>query len=75
MNLPLELLVLDTRQVLAVKGRSLPTLWRDIKAGRFPQPLERGTGRGRNLWDAAEVVRWQQDRLVRAKRLRDQEAA
>lgn len=52
--------VLSRRDVAATVGISVTTLWRLVKAGRFPAPFR--VSPGRVGWDAATVARWIQAR-------------
>lgn len=47
---------LTKRQVSAITARSATSLWRDVKAGRFPEP--RQLGPLRIGWLKSEVMAW-----------------
>lgn len=48
--------LLRPRQVCAKIGRSRTSLWRDVKAGVFPAPIQ--IGRNSIAWDAAVIDAW-----------------
>lgn len=49
--------LLTCREVMALTGiRSRTTIWRRIRQGRFPSPVDIGAGRIR--WRVAEVDAW-----------------
>mgnify|MGYP001766195995 CR=1 FL=1 len=47
--------------VLALVPISRPTIYRLIKKGEFPKPLEIGSSRA---WVAAEIEQWKRDRMA-----------
>jgi predicted DNA-binding transcriptional regulator AlpA len=51
-SLPDEALV-DVRVVAAIRGRSVPSTWRDVAAGRLAEPVKIGPGSTR--WTAGNV--------------------
>ncbi len=40
-------------------GKSRTTLWRDVRAGRFPAPVK--VGRNRIGWLESEIEEWQEN--------------
>ena len=52
-----EILHLDA--VISRTGKSRTTLWRDVRAGRFPAPVK--VGRNRIGWLETEVMEWQKN--------------
>ncbi|HCI2701874.1 AlpA family transcriptional regulator [Pseudomonas aeruginosa] len=46
-------------QVLEFTTLSHATLWREVKAGRFPKPIRLSPGRVG--WKASEIARWMSD--------------
>lgn len=52
-------------EVIYLTGWSRWTLWRNIKAGRFPRPLSsHGSGRGvTRRWRASDIVDWAEAQL------------
>lgn len=52
--------MLHLDEVMARTGRSRTTLWRDVRAGRFPAPL--ALGPNRIGWLEDEVTEWQETR-------------
>lgn len=50
--------LLPRKTVEELSGLSRATIYRLIKAGRFPRPLSIGTGSVR--WRQSEVIAWQQ---------------
>jgi prophage regulatory protein len=57
---------LSTREVLHVTGWSRPTLWRQVKAQRFPAPVP--TSPQRVGWPESEVALWQEQRIAERDR-------
>lgn len=56
--------LLPRKTVEKMSGLSRATIYRLIKAGKFPRPLPIGTGSVR--WRQSEVVAWQQSLNVTA---------
>jgi prophage regulatory protein len=52
--------ILRKPAVLAKIGYSDTSLWRDVRAGRFPKPIRLGPNRVG--WDEGEINRWLEDR-------------
>ena len=52
--------VLSRREVAALLGVSIPTLWRLVRAKKFPPPIR--ISPGRVGWLASTVRRWLADR-------------
>ena len=52
--------VLSRREVAAILGISLPTLWRQVKRGALPAPFR--ISPGRVGWRASVILRWLADR-------------
>lgn len=50
--------ILHLDEVMARTGKSRTTLWRDVRAGRFPAPL--AVGQNRLGWLEDEVTEWQE---------------
>jgi len=48
---------LRRKEVERIVGLSRPTIYRYIKAGKFPKPVSLGTGAVR--WKQSDVVEWQ----------------
>lgn len=46
-------------EVLHITSLSRATIWREIKAGRFPQPVP--ISAGRVGWRSSMIASWQQD--------------
>lgn len=60
---------LPRKLVMEITGLSSVTLWREVKAGRFPAPVE--VSPQRKCWAESEIRSWQQTRLAaRASRAR-----
>jgi prophage regulatory protein len=53
---------LPRKMVLEITGFSSVTLWREVKAGRFPAPVE--VSPQRKCWAESEIRNWQQTRLA-----------
>lgn len=49
--------ILHIDEVIARTGKSRTTLWRDVRAGRFPAPLK--VGANRIGWLESEISKWQ----------------
>lgn len=49
--------ILHVDEVMARTGKSRTTLWRDVRAGRFPAPVK--IGKNRVGFFEAEVTEWQ----------------
>jgi prophage regulatory protein len=62
--------ILRWRPVSAVTGLSRPTIWRLVKLGRFPRPVQLSSAQAVG-WVASEVEAWVQARIVQ----RDQQQA
>ena len=56
--LPPDFFLLPRKTVEKLSGLSRATIYRLIKAGKFPRPLPIGTGSVR--WRQSEVIAWQQ---------------
>ena len=52
--------ILDAKEVEERTGRSRTQRWRDIKAGKFPAPIE--VGPNQIGWYADEIAAWQESR-------------
>ena len=50
--------ILHLDEVIARTGKSRTTLWRDVRAGRFPAPVK--VGANRIGWLETEVDEWQE---------------
>jgi prophage regulatory protein len=48
-----------TSEVLLLTSFSRATLWREMKAGRFPKSVH--ISAGRKAWRASELATWQED--------------
>jgi prophage regulatory protein len=59
---------LSRPEVLSVTGWSPATLWRQVRANRFPAPV-RTSGR-RVGWPESEIVTWQEQRIAERDRRR-----
>lgn len=55
-------MILSKKQVVTITSRSATSLWRDVRAGSFPQP--RQVGPGRVGWLQSEVMAWLESRPV-----------
>jgi prophage regulatory protein len=53
---------LSTEAVTGFTGFSRQTLWREVKAGRFPKPVQLTPQR--QGWLQSEVQKWQRDRVA-----------
>ncbi len=51
--------ILLLKEVVARTGKSRTTLWRDVRAGRFPAPVK--VGRNRIGWVESEIADWQEN--------------
>ena len=51
--------ILLLKEVIARSGKSRTTLWRDVRAGRFPAP--RQVGANRIGWLESEITEWQEN--------------
>ena len=51
--------ILLLKEVVARTGKSRTTLWRDVRAGRFPAPVR--VGRNRIGWLESEITDWQEN--------------
>ena len=51
--------ILLLKEVVARTGKSRTTLWRDVRAGRFPAPVK--VGRNRIGWLESEITDWQEN--------------
>lgn len=54
---------LASKEVTVITGWSRQTLWREVKAQRFPAPIP--TSPHRVGWLESEVARWQEARIER----------
>lgn len=54
---------LNSKDVTAITGWSRQTLWREVRAGRFPAAVP--TSPHRVGWLESEVARWQEARIER----------
>ena len=52
--------ILHLPEVTAKTGKSRTTLWRDVRAGRFPPPIK--LGGNRIGWLEEEITEWQESR-------------
>jgi prophage regulatory protein len=48
---------LSRKHIMAITGLSSATLWREVKAGRFPAPVEASPQR--KCWSESEIRGWQ----------------
>jgi len=64
---PLQILdcLLPRKTVEKLSGLSRATIYRLIKAGKFPRPLSIGTGSVR--WRQSDVIAWQQSLVITAE--------
>ena len=46
-------------EVLLITSFSRATLWREMKAGRFPKSIH--ISAGRKAWRSSELMAWQED--------------
>lgn len=46
---------IDSRSVETLIGKSRITLWRGVKSGRYPAPVERARPGGVNRWRVGDV--------------------
>lgn len=53
---------LTKKQVIAVTTRSATSLWRDVKAHRFPPPYQ--IGPMRIAWRESDVEKWMNEQVV-----------
>lgn len=53
---------LTKKQVIAATTRSATSLWRDVKAGRFPAPFQ--IGPMRIAWRKSDVEKWMNQQIV-----------
>jgi prophage regulatory protein len=66
-------LIRGWRGVCAVTGKSRVQLWRDVRSGRFPAPIELGVNS--LAWLRSEVEDWKASRPRRTYRAPAQEAS
>lgn len=55
---------ISVKQLAIRYGVSVPTLWRWVKDGKFPQPVKLGPGSTR--WRESDVLAWERTRLAEA---------
>ena len=66
--------LLDKHEVVALTGRSFPTLWAWMRSGKFPRSRVVGSGRSsKSVWLSSEIEAWMAKLPVRRLKGDDQE--
>lgn len=59
-----EIKLLSFHELKGMVGLSRPTVWRMVRVGKFPAPIE--ISKGRRAWDVNDVHAWLASRKLQA---------